>query len=230
MKIIEALTILVFLAFSSTVWASGEIDIGGVLKSGPVDEAGYTVAASVEEGNLSAFGKYHYAARNNLRYDEKGHIGLNYNVVFTDSPVSLWLYDKVVFVDFARQIDLENRGGGGLKYTIPGLIDSASLSLSVGYLNHFTEYSDDSKTTVHRASIRPKASFKSGPWDLRWVGYYQPSMDEPEEDYILESTASAGYWLSELWGVKLARDDEYRSMIDKDPHSAETSVLFSRRW
>lgn len=226
-NLVRALAVVAFLVWTSTAMAGGEFDIGGVLKSGPVDEAGYSVAVSVEEGNLSVFGKYHYAERDAKRYDEKGHAGIEHDYIFTDSAVSWWLFDKVG-TDFARKIRVENYGGTGLKYTF--LDNELHLSLSAGYLHHYTEWSDDSKTTVHRASIRPKAKYKNGPWDIRWVGYYQPSMDEPEEDYITESTGSVGYWLNKTWGLKLERQDEFRSMAVKDKHRAETSVLLTKKW
>lgn len=238
-NLIRTLAVVAFLVFTSTwVMAAGELDVGVLLKAGPVDEGSCRVAVNVEEGNFSAFGKYNYSERNRKRYDEKGHVGIEYDkplLFFQARPedmLSGWLFGKVG-TNFAQRIRLENYLGGGLKYTIldTGFLSSeVNLSLSAGYLHHFIERYDDSRTTVHRASIRPKASFKQGPWDLRWTVYYQPSIDEPEDDHIIQSTASAGFWLNKTWGIKLEREDEYRSMAAKDKRTAETSMLLTTKW
>ncbi len=83
---------------------------------------------------------------------------------------------------------------------------------------------------LKRWAIRPKASYKEGPWGLRFVGYYQPSLDHWQDDYILKSTASVAYWLNKTIGLKVEREDEYRSvsLVDEN-HSARTSAALTTK-
>ena len=75
--------------------ASGELDMGAMLKSGPVDEEEYHVALAVEAGNLSTFAKGHYSEREGQRIEEKGHVGAEYDQKLVDSQFSVWLFEKV---------------------------------------------------------------------------------------------------------------------------------------
>lgn len=226
-NLIRVLTALLLL-IPSLALAGGETDVGIVLSSGATEKAEYSAAASLTKGNLTTWARYYYTEHEGEQEESKGSAGADYDYP-TDSPLTWWAFEHTG-TDWAQGIRFENQAGAGPKYT---LVDNKKLqiSLSAGYLYHTVDYYGTETTAINRASIRPKAQWQTGRFDLRFVGYYQPRLDDYDDDYILKSTASCTYWIWRNIGMKITREDEYRSvsMVD-DKDSARTSLLFTSRW
>ena len=115
-----------------------------------------------------------------------------------------------------RNINVENFLGFGPKYYFHKT-DNTKFSMSVWYLNQYTDYSDKAAESTHRMSYRPKYSYRNGVHEVKAVFYYQPSLNEPD-NYRTIAEASYSVDISDTQAVGFRYRDEYRSMAEGVKH------------
>lgn len=123
---------------------------------------------------------------------------------------------------FQRRIDLRGNGGAGVKYTFVRT-DGALLDVSLALLAEKTSFDeevemleDGAEDLLARGSTRLRAERTVG--DDRIVleseSFYRPVVDDTG-DYLVMTTNSATYRLTETFGLKLSLIDIYDSRAEE---------------
>ncbi len=145
---------------------------------------------------------------------DQGYLNLSLDHDLSDRW-SVWVFNRSGFNN-VRGIDVENFLGAGPKlYIVKN--DTTRLSLSIGYLNQYTDYSDGAGESTHRMSYRPKLSYINDGVEFRAVFFYQPSLGDPD-DYITQAEASYKVAINDALALKAVVADEYRSVAQGARH------------
>ena len=189
---------------------AGSIDIGSSLISSIND------ANSLYLNYESTFGSCEFSSK--FRYEKTNDIETQNNLYFKfgyDSLVnekwSLWLFDEAGY-NKIQGIDLENFAGAGPKYTFLNT-KTRKVSISFGYLPHFQQFEDYSKTT-NRLSLRLKGKdYVEKDYEIKIILFYQPNLED-FDDYLLSGEFFWKYRLVGSTSVKISVTDQYRSMSE----------------
>ena len=156
---------------------------------------------SINQGYFSAIYEYELSAR----YSIAGGNNIGFNAM--------------------RNRNVENFFGFGPKCYFYKT-DNTKLSMSVWYLNQYTDYSDKAAESTHRMSYRPKFSYRNGSHEIKMVFFYQPSLNEPD-NYRTVAEASYSVDISDTQAVGFRYSDEYRSMAEGVKHETLRYVVWS---
>ena len=200
---------------------AGELEFGRTVTRAASHTVTYVAGLEHTLGPVSLDVSYLYGETDGLTTTDQGYLNLIYDHKFS-ARWSVAGGNKAGFNN-VRGIDWENFLGAGPKYYI---IDGV-LSFSVWYLHQYTDYADGASGSTRRMSYRPKLSIKDGDTEARAVFYYQPSLGNPD-DYITRTEASYRMALSDTLALKIAYEDEYRSVREDVRH--ETLEYISLTW
>jgi hypothetical protein len=152
-----------------------------------------------------------YGEADDEEISNEGSIVIGYDPRMTPSW-SIWSICESGF-DKLQDIKNENYCGGGPKYIVYQS-DNFTASISTGLIYHYLKYRDDSVEENERVSTRLKARYFDDPFELKFVAFHQPSINDLEDDYIIKGEASITHWMDERYGLTAKIGYEHRSMGD----------------
>jgi len=198
-----------------------EIDMSLATVSSTTNSSAFSAAFKLY-GDTSYFsGNFRYAKVDQTRTEEKGYLRCGYDPEINDW-LSLWFFEEAGYND-AIGLEFENSIGGGPKWR-KRFTDKVAGSLSAGLLSHYTRFQEKSSEQLIRGSVRPKLKFNWKLLGFVFVGFYQPNI-ERFSDYILKGEVSLRYALTDIVGLKLKVEDEYRSISHVDENNELTTVF-----
>lgn len=225
--------------FSIIAFADGEskwtfnLGAGWVLSTGNVESQTFNNSASVDRNDstlaFNAYYKYVYTETDNKETNNGFNAGLKFDI---------WQYDRWSPFFASEYIRNEYKGYdnklsvlAGVKfriYTIPKVCD---YSISGAVVTDFVDYTDDETeldSRVYRWSARLKIKHKFGDAvTLNHSTFYQPSIYEPREDWLISSTTKLETKIAGHLFFDVAFNYEYRSLIPEDVeshHDSETTL------
>lgn len=205
---------------------AGELELGATATQGESRTASYLIGLEHKLGPVGLDASYRYGTTDDETTTDQGYLGLAYDHDLSHRW-SVWVFNRSGF-NHVRGIDFENFLGAGPKYYL--IKDSTTrLSMSVGYLNQYTDYADGVGETVHRMSYRPKLSHIKDGREFRAVFFYQPALSDPD-DYITISEASYKVAISDTLALKAAVEDEYRSVATGARHETLQYISLTVRF
>ena len=205
---------------------AGELELGLTAAQGESRTASYLLGLKDKLGPISLDASYRYGTTNDETTTDQGYLNLAWDHDLSDRW-SGWVFNRSGFNN-VRGIDMENFLGVGPKLYL--IKDSHTrLSLSIGYLNQYTEYSGGSGETVHRMSYRPKLSWINDGAEFRAVFFYQPSLRDPD-DYITITEASYRVAINDALALKATVEDEYRSVAQGARHETLQYISLTVRF
>lgn len=210
-----ALVFLILWSFLSVLHA-GSIDITNTLDIGTSFMNSINDSRSLHLNYESTFGncelnsKFQYGKVNDAETQNNFYLRFGY-----DPPInekwSLWIFDKAGY-NRIRKIEFENFAGAGPKYTFYKT-EERLISVSFGYLPHFQQFKDYSKTT-NRLSLRLKGKeYIEKNYEIKVTLFYQPNM-ENFDDYLMNGEFSWKYRLAGSTSMKISVVDQYRSISE----------------
>ena len=120
-------------------------------------------------------------------------------------------------------------GGVGVGYQF--YLDSAQneVTLSQFFLYEHTQYLEGLLREVPRGSTRLKLRFSKGPVVLTALAFYQPSLQDVDGDYRVNSTSSLGFTVSRHLALTVAYTYSYESVAveNRSPLNTNLTVGFT---
>lgn len=189
---------------------AGSLDIGTSFMNSINDLRSAYLNYEISFNNCEFSSKFQYGKTNDIETQNNLYLRFGYNPPINEKW-SLWIFDKAGY-NKVQKIDFENFAGAGPKYIFLET-DTRKASISFGYLSHFQQFEDYSKTT-NRLSLRIKGKeFIEKDYEIKIVLFYQPNMED-FSDYLLNGEFSWKYRLAGSTSFKISIIDEYRSISE----------------
>jgi hypothetical protein len=200
----------------------GELNIGLSQSSGVSEKNDIDVAFVLKRKAFLLNIKTKYISNEKQIIENKGNIKLKYNPVINDKW-SLWFFNQTGY-NKKREVRLENFIGGGPKYSF-SLSRPIVGSISIGILQHHIKYTDNDIDNMARISLRVKGGWQiSKNLSFNIITFYQPNI-KTYQDYIIVGKAELKFRITEVVGLKLKIEDEYRSISKIDENNSLTTIL-----
>jgi hypothetical protein len=200
----------------------GELNIGLSQSSGVSKKNDIDVAFVLKRKAFLLNIETKYISNEKQMIENKGNIKLKYDPVISDKW-SLWLFNQTGY-NKKREVRLENFIGGGPKYNF-SLSYPIIGSISIGLLQHHIKYTDDNIDNMARISLRIKGDWQiSKNFSFNTTIFYQPNI-KTYQDYIIVGKAELKFRITEVIGLKLKIEDEYRSISKIDKNNSFTTTL-----
>lgn len=233
----KLLAMMLMLASIGAVSAQGkwnyQLSFGGELKSGNVNSLTLNNSGAIARNDSTLA----FDADYSIVYGEKDHEeydkGFNANIKF-----DLFQYDR--WSPFVSASYINNKYKGymyktsllaGVKYriyTLPGVCD---YSVSAAFVYDFVQYTVDDdalKPQVARLSLRAKIKQKiTDAVSLKHTTFYQPSLTDFVDDYIITSITSLETKLSSHIFFDISFSCEYRNIVPDGIERFDTTTLAS---
>lgn len=201
-----AVGVLLTLALASVVH-SADIEFGVTGHSGAVNSVSYRAGINVSGEDAYATAQWNYGETAGIVSSDNGNLKLGYDPALSGNW-SLWFFNQTGY-NKIRGIEIESFLGLGPKYSFyKG--EKGSISLSGGLIYHYEDGAMGSRS-VKRLSIRPKARIEGKNTLTSFIAFWQPNIDD-FDDYIVLAEFSVRYKVTDNVGLKVALNDEYRSV------------------
>lgn len=218
--------IAVVLCMVSSVSAAGEkmqkeVDLGTSIQTGVVDKQSAMARVAVSKGHLHTRSEVIYEETEGARTEDSAYGWVSYDPPLSDTW-SLW-FSEYLGHNSIRQIVAESQTGAGVKYVISAKA-TKQISLSIGQVYHYIRYTDGIDEIV-RVSVRPKVRVDVDKWTFEFIGFYQPSVRDFSDDYIVSAELGLRLAVTAHAGVKLLVEDTYRSVSRVDENNELRTTL-----
>lgn len=222
----------VILALISTVSFAGEetkwdfnLSAGWTINSGNVNSQTFNNSASVDRNDstlaFNANYKYVYTETDDKETNNGFNAGLKFDVWQYDrwSPFFASEYVRNIYKGYDNKFSVF----GGVKFRIFTSPNVCDYSISGALVADFVDYTDDETeldSRVYRWSARLKIKHKFGDAvTLNHSTFYQPSILEPAEDWLITSVTKLETKLASHLFFDAAFSYEFRSLIPEDVDS-----------
>ena len=219
LRIVVIIALITFIGFGSSAYAEGELEFGATNRA---NSTSFMLGFNYSVGPVAFDLDYNYGKANGEITTDQAYLNIGYDRDLSERW-SFWGFNKSGYNNFMER-DFESFTGFGPKvYLVKN--DTTKLSMSVGYLYQYTDYTGGASESVHRMSYRPKFSTSYKDTEFNVVFFYQPSIADPD-DYITIAEASVSLAIDDDKAFKLTVKDEYRSTREGTRHEPLQYITF----